>query len=309
MKYNRLGKTDITLCSVGLGGWPFGGGYDWGALESASALRAIDGAIESGVNWIDTAPVYGDGESERLIGRALHTRRKTVLLASKCGLIKNGSWTDHDLRPASIRRQLEGSLSRLKTDYLDIYFIHYPDPHVPLEDAVGELARLQQEGKTRAIGLCNVSAEELNRAAAVAPVACVQNEYSLLHPQKGENIFAACREKHIGFIGYGTLCGGILSGKYQTAPNLRRADARNYFYKCYRGAAFEQAQQVVQRVRRVAREKGCAPSAVAVAWALQKNEVTSVLCGARTPQQVAQNIQGAQVVLTAKELAVLEEKI
>ena len=297
------------LSAVGLGSWPFGGGYDWGPVDSNSVLQVVDAAIESGINWIDTAPVYGDGESERLIGRALQTRRGTVLLASKCGLIKNGSWTDHDLCPASIRQQLESSLSRLKTDYLDIYFIHYPDPKIPLQESVGELARLQQEGKIRAIGLCNVTADEVSRAAETAPIACVQNEYSLLHPQKGENVFSTCRERQIGFIGYGTLCGGILSGKYQTAPNLRRADARNYFYKCYRGAAFEQAKAVVQRIQQVAQKQDCTASAVAVAWALRKNEVTSVLCGARTNLQVAKNVQGAEITLTAEDLALLEGNV
>lgn len=298
----------MSLSAVGLGSWPFGGGYDWGPVDSRAVLQTVDAAIESGINWIDTAPVYGDGESERLIGRALQTRRTTVLLASKCGLVKNGSWTEHDLCSSSIRKQLENSLSNLKTDYLDIYFIHYPDPKVPLEEAVGELAKLQQAGKIRAIGLCNVSSEEISRAAAVAPIACVQNEYSLLHPQRGESVFSVCRDKEIGFIGYGTLCGGILSAKYQASPNLRRADARNYFYKCYRGAAFEQAQTIVKRVQAVAQKYACSPSAVAVAWALQKGEVTSVLCGARTNLQVAQNAQGAETILTAKDVALLEGK-
>ena len=308
MKYNRLGNTDVAVSAVGLGGWPFGGGYDWGPVDSKAVLQTIDIALTNGINWIDTAPIYGEGKSETLIGQALISRRKEIILASKCGLVKNGSWTDHDLRPASIQKQLKSSLARLKTDYLDVYFIHYPDPKIPLEEAVAELARMQREGAIRTIGLCNVSAEEVRRANEVAPIACVQNEYSLLHPQRGEEVFRTCRELQIGFVGYGTLCGGILSGKYKTAPNLRRADARNYFYKCYRTDGFEQVQPIVARVKQVARKYNCTPSAVAVAWALHRAEVTSVLCGARRGEQMVQNIQGAALNLTEQDLSVLEGK-
>lgn len=293
------------ISCLGLGSWPFGGGYDWGDSDENAAQKAVAAALDAGINLIDTAPVYGEGKSEEFLGRVLASRRKNVFLASKCGLVKNGSWTDHDLRPQTIRKQLGESLARLKTDYLDLYQIHYPDPKIPLVDAVGELVRLQEEGLIRAIGLCNVSAAQIQAAAEVAPIFSVQNEFSLLHPQAGGTVFDACRRCKARFIGYGVLCGGILSGKYKTAPNLRRADARNYFYKCYRGQAFDNAQIIVGRVQQIATQKRCAPSAVAVAWALQKG-VAGVLFGARNEQQVAQNAAGAQLQLTAQEIQFLE---
>ena len=301
-------QNSFDLPRVGLGTWPFGGGYDWGSLDETAAQKAVDAALDIGVNFIDTAPVYGDGTSEEFLGRVLAGRRAQVILASKCGLLKNGSWTDHDLRPQTIRTQLENSLLRLKTDCLDLYQIHYPDPKIPLQDAVGELVRLQEKGLIREIGLCNVNAAQLKEAAQVTKIFSVQNEFSLLHPQAGQQVFetsVACRVK---FIGYGVLCGGILSGKYKTAPNLRRADARNYFYKCYRGPAFENAQISLARVRKLAQEKQVAPSAIAVAWALQKPEVSCVLFGARNETQVKQNAAGLSVKLTPQEILFLERE-
>lgn len=306
MKMRRLGCTDLYVSAVGLGGWPFGGGYDWGPVDESQAEQTVLAALDAGINLIDTAPIYG--ESEAFLGRVLKGHRQQVVLATKCGLIKNGSWTDHDLRPQTIRQQLEESLSRLQTDYIDLYQIHYPDPKVPLEDALLELVRQKEAGKIRHIGLCNVSAEELAHAADVTQIASVQNEYSLLHPQKGEAVLKACGEKGVSFLSYGTLCGGILSGKYKTPPNLRRADARNYFYKCYRADAFLQAQQTARRVKETAQELNLSAAAVAVAWALTNKIVSCALTGARTPQQILQNVAGAEVCLSPQELAFLEGK-
>ncbi|MGN1057889.1 MAG: aldo/keto reductase [Candidatus Avelusimicrobium sp.] len=304
MKMRRLGRTDLCISAVGLGGWPFGGGYDWGPVDAAQAEKAVLAALDAGINLVDTAPVYG--ESEAFLGRILKGRRNQIILATKCGLAKNGSWTDHDLSPQTICRQLDESLARLQTDYIDLYQIHYPDPKVPLEEALLELARQKQAGKIRHIGLCNVTAEEISRAARVAEISSVQNEYSLLHPQKGEAVFKACREAGASFISYGTLCGGILSGKYKTAPNLRRADARNYFYKCYRADAFLHAQEKVSRVKKLAEYLRVSPAAAAVAWALSNQTVSCALTGARTAEQILQNAAGADLMLSPQDLAFLE---
>ena len=290
---------------IGLGTWPLGGGYDWGPVDETQATDTIATALSQGVNWLDTAPVYGDGESERLLGNALASKRAQVLIASKCGLVKNGSWTDHDLRSDSIRSQLENSLKRLKTDYLDLYFIHYPDPKTPLAEAVGELVRLKEAGKIRHIGLCNVTTEEISQIAKETEIACVQNEYSLLHPAKGEEVFEVCNKHQISFMGYGTLGGGVLSGKYTHEPNFRRADARNYFYKVARGEGFTQAAALAQTVKKVAAQKGVSPSAIAGAWALNKADF--ILCGAKTAQQAGQNVQAADVILSSQEVVSLEQ--
>ncbi|WP_428050749.1 aldo/keto reductase [Candidatus Avelusimicrobium caledoniensis] len=300
--------SDDKISCLGLGTWPFGGGYDWGELDEPAAQKAVLSALEQGINFIDTAPVYGNGQSETFLGRVLQGRREKVFLAGKCGLVKNGSWTDHDLHPQAIYKQLAESLTRLKTDYLDLYQIHYPDPKVLLTDAVATLTRLQEKGLIRYIGLCNVSAAQIRACTQAAKIFSVQNEFSLLHPQKGLDVLDACRACGARFIGYGVLCGGILSGKYKTAPNLRRADARNYFYKCYRGTAFDDAQKIVSRVRETARQKNTTPAAVAVAWALQQPGVSHVLFGARNEEQVRQNTAALHVKLTPQEMLFLEGK-
>ncbi len=300
MLYHRLGKTELEVSAVGLGGWALGGGYDWGNLEFADVQNTVCAALDSGINLIDTAPIYGS--SEEVLGRALAGRRPDVVLCTKCGLIKNGSWTDHDLRPETISRQLENSLKHFKTETIDVYFIHYLDPQLPWQAALETLTRLQTQGKIRYIGVCNIPPEILAQMAQTGVVACVQDELSLLHPAKGQAVLNICKQYGLGFISYGSLCGGILSGKYTKAPNLRRADARNYFYKCYRGADFERAQQTVARVQQVAAQKGVTPAQVALAWVLKQDGVTCALTGARSAAQIAQNAHAAEFTLSAEDV-------
>lgn len=305
MKKHRLAGTTVEISALGLGSWPLSSGYDWSNSTFCPDVSSIlSAAQEQQINWIDTAPVYTG--SEELLGRALKGRRNHFVLAGKCGLVKNGSWTEHDLRPATITAQLESSLRALQTDWIDLYQIHYPDPAVPLQEALAVLERCKEQGKIRAVGVCNVSAAQVELLPPF--VASVQNEYSLLHFSKNCEVLKSCAEKQISFIGYGTLCGGILSGKYKQAPNLRRADARNYFYKCYRGDAFAQVQPLVERVRALAQAKQVFPVAVAVAWALHTG-ARSVLTGVKSAQQLLQNAQGTRLSLTAEEITFLEEVV
>ncbi len=300
MRSNRLGKTNIEVPVVGLGGWALGGGYDWENTDECTVQQTLEAALQAGIRLIDTAPIYG--ASEELLGRALLGRRSRVLLSTKCGLVRNGSWTDHDLRASTIRTQLETSLRRLQTDTIDIYFIHYLDPQVPWQEVLNTLVALQQQGKIRHIGVCNIPADVLEEMARTGLISCVQDELSVLHAQKATRILEICRTYQLGFMAYGPLCGGILSGKYRKEPNLRRADARNYFYKCYRGEAFEKVQPIVARVQQIADKKQVLPAQVALAWVLAQPGVTCALPGARSAQQVQQNAHASSVILTAEEL-------
>lgn len=299
----RLGKTNLSLPVIGLGGWALGGGMDWGNTSFDDVSRTVSAALDAGITLIDTAPIYGD--SEAVLGRALQGRRAQVLLSTKCGLVKNGSWTDHDLSADTMARQLETSLKNLQTDYLDIYWVHYLDPRVPWQEVLERFARLKQQGKIRAVGVCNVLPDILREMAQTGQIDCVQDELSLLHPAKGLAALDVCREYNLGFVAYGALCGGILSGKYKREPNFRRADARNYFYKCYRGEAFAQAQQTVSRVQNLAQQKGVCPAQISLAWVLAQPGVTCVLVGARSAEQVRQNAVAADVSLSAEELCSL----
>lgn len=300
MLRRRLGQTDLKISVVGLGTWAFGGGLDWGPADEAAAANTLFAALEAGINVIDTAPIYGN--SETVVGRLLKGRRQQVVLSTKCGLVKNGSWTDHDLRPSTIQTQLETSLQHLQTDFIDLYLIHYLDPQVPWQTALETLVRLKEQGKIRYIGVCNIPPEILIQMAQTGKIDAVQDEFSVLHPHKGLAVLNVCRQYQLGFMAYGSLCGGILSGKYQREPNLRRADARNYFYKCYRGPAFVQAQEVVARVEQAAAQKGILPAQTAVAWVLGQDGVTCALTGARSAQQIRQNAGASEVKLSAGEL-------
>lgn len=305
MQTRRLGRTNLSVSVVGLGGWALGGGQDWGPTDVSVAQGTISAALDEGINLIDTAPIYS--QSEEVLGQALRGQRQRVFLSTKCGLVKNGSWTDHDLRPQTITTQLESSLQKLQTDYIDIYFIHYLDPRVSWQDALQTLVRLKEQGKVRHIGVCNVPVEILTQMAQTGLIGCVQDELSLLHAQRAEKLLEICRAYDLGFMAYGPLCGGILSGKYRREPNLRRADARNYFYKCYRGENFARAQQTVERVEKIAAQKQVSAPAVSLAWVLAQPSVSCALAGARSADQVRQNSSAASVTLSAEEICNLQK--
>lgn len=293
MQYRLLGNTNLQISAIGLGCWALGGGRDWGPTDFSAAQETVLAAWDAGINLIDTAPIYG--ESENTLGRILKGKRQQVILATKCGLVKNGSWTDHDLRPQTICTQLEQSLQNLRTDYVDLYFIHYLDPQIPWQEVLETLTRLQTQGKIRYIGVCNVPPKILSKMASTGLISCVQDELSYLHPAKGQAALEICRKYHLGFISYGSLCGGILSGKYTQEPNLRRADARNYFYKCYRGESFKQAQAQVSHLQQKAAQHGLTPAQWALGWVLTQPGVTCALAGARTAAQITQNALAADV--------------
>lgn len=300
MHYRTLANTDLKMSAIGLGGWNFGGGYDWGPITQENVCSVIDRALDQGINVIDTAPVYG--ASEEFLGYALQKKREQVILSTKCGLVKDSSWTVHDLRSQTISRQLEASLAKLKTDVIDLYFIHYLDPNIPWQDVLESLVRFKEQGKIRYIGVCNIPPAILADMAQTGQISCVQDELSLLHPVKGKAILKVCQTYGLGFMSYGSLCGGILSGKYTREPNFRRADARNYFYKCYRGENFAQAQHTVDQIKQMAQEKHVAPAQVALAWVLAQPGVTCALAGARSAEQVQQNATAANISLSAEEL-------
>ncbi len=294
-----LSLLNTSVSRVALGTWALGGGTDWGETSEQAAQQTLLAALDRGINLIDTAPIYGNGLAEERIGRALKGRRSDVLLATKCGISVASGRPDHDLCPQSIIQECEASLRRLQTDYIDLYQIHWPDPKVPLADSVGALLRLQEQGKIRAIGVCNFSQEQIKQAAAIAPIVSVQGPLSLLCDNK--KLAEFCAARGIAFWAYGALGGGILSGKYTQMPNLRRCDARRYFYKYYFGQDFVKATQVVARVQEIAQKYQIAPAAVALASVLHLPGVSGVLAGARSAAQVKANLGALQIKLTPQE--------
>lgn len=285
---------------MGLGTWALGGGNDWGETSETEAQNTLHAALDCGISLLDTAPIYGAGLCEERVGRAIKNHRSQFLLATKCGISFASGRPDHDLRPNSIIKECENSLRRLQTDYIDLYQIHWPDPKVPLADSLGVLLRLQEQGKIRAIGVCNFSIEQIQAACEIAPLVSVQGPLSLLN-KKNLKIINFCAEKNISFWAYGALGGGILSGKYKQMPNLRKCDARRYFYKYYFGEDFIAAQNTVARVREIAVKKQVSPAAVALAAVLHFPGVRGVLAGARAAKQVQENSSALAVSLTQEE--------
>jgi aryl-alcohol dehydrogenase-like predicted oxidoreductase len=295
------------LPRVALGTWVLGGGRDWGGKDDAQSKSAVLEAIDSGLNFIDTAPIYGNYHAEELLGNILKGKRAQVILATKCGLIPGPRAVMRDLNPKTVRAEIEASLKRLQTDYIDIYFIHWPDRNTPLPDTLNEFTRLKREGKIKHIGVSNFNAELLKEAKIYADVEIVQNQYSYLNRAGGESVFDICKNSGIAFMGYGPLAGGVLSGKYTKEPNLPNCDVRSFFYKNYKGAKFEEAKKAADKFEEVAKKYNATAAQAAINWTLANPSVACTVAGARTPQQ-ARDIAGAlKWQLTKEDLDFLNE--
>ncbi|MDR0646371.1 MAG: aldo/keto reductase [Elusimicrobiota bacterium] len=303
----RVKIKDLEVSKIALGTWALGGGRDWGAADDNNGAAAILKAVELGINFIDTAPIYGNFHSETLLGKTLKNIRSKIVLATKCGLLAGPRAVRRDLSPQSVREELEGSLRRLKTDYIDFYIIHWPDKNIPLSQTLGEMLRLKEAGKIRHIGVSNFDNTLLKEAVKFADIAVVQNEYSYLRRSAGEEVFETARKHNIAFLAYGPLAGGILSGKYKKEPNLPNNDARNFFYKCYRGEAFKSALDIASKFERIAVSRGVSAAQVAINWVLANQYVSCAVCGARNPPQVEDIASALSWRLNASEQNFLTE--
>ena len=297
MQYTNFPGTNEQVSVIGLGTWVFGG-ENWGGAKDAESLAAVEKAIELGMNFIDTAPFYGDGLAEKLVGQVISKKRDKVFIATKCGLIRSAGRVSHDLTPASIAREVDLSRSRLQADVIDLYQCHWPDPKTPVEKTMDALLKLKSEGKVRHIGVSNFDLELLKRAAAVAPVATLQIQYSLLERTIEKEFLPFCVEKGIGVITYGSMAGGVLSGKYKTAPQFGKWDARKMFYRFFEGGKFQETAKRVERLRSLGRPL----NQLALNWVRRQKGVLTTLAGCRNAGQTASNAAAAEWDLSAEEL-------
>lgn len=308
VEYTRLGTTGLAVSRVGLGTWVMGG-TDWGGSDEADAIRAIHRAIDMGITLIDTAPVYGFGRSEEIVGRAVARKggRDRLVLATKVGLEWDAAagrvWRNS--APQRIRQEVEDSLRRLQTDYIDLYQVHWPDPKVPIEETAVELDRLKASGKVRAVGVSNYSVEQMETWRRVAPLDTDQPPYNLLEREIEADILPYCWENGIATLIYGVLCRGLLSGKFTPALTLGPGDIRARDPK-FQGERFRQYLLAVDRLKAFAAERGKDVTQLAGRWALDKPEVTVALWGARNPQQIAPAAGVAGWSLTAQDVAAVE---
>ena len=303
METRQLGKDGPFLTEIGLGTWAIGGpwSWGWGKQDDRESVAAIRRALELGVNWIDTAAVYGLGHAEEVVAQAIEGRRHEVFLATKCGLV----WDDrgrvrNNLEPESIRREAEESLRRLKTDVIDLYQIHWPDPNASIRRAWETMVKLQKEGKVRYIGVSNFDVPQLKQCLKVAPVQSLQTPYSLVRREIEEEILPFCRENGIGVVVYSPMASGLLTGKYD--PNRLAPDDWRRKVDDFVEPKVTRFLKLVEKIRPIAARHGKTVGNLAVAWTLMNPAVTSAIVGARNVQQVEENIQAAGWRLTPEEM-------
>lgn len=301
MKYKKIPNTDMNISVISLGTWVFGGD-NWGGANEKYCINAVSVAIEYGINLIDTAPIYGFGIAEKIVGKAIKGKRNKVIIATKCGLIGKGQKIENNLKSDSIRREIEGSLERLQVDYIDIYQCHWPDPNTPIQETMMEMCRLKKEGKIKYIGISNFNLDLLKQAAQCADIATLQNHYSLLERSIEKDILPYCREKGIGIITYGSLGGGILSGKYKIPPNFKNSDARSFFYQFYKGEGFIKATKVINLLKEISKKIKKPLIQIALNWAWQKEGITSAIVGCRNAEQARMNALSATWELSREDI-------
>jgi aryl-alcohol dehydrogenase-like predicted oxidoreductase len=287
METIEIGGSDIVGSRIALGTWAMGG-WMWGGSDVRSAFHTVQAAIDHGVTLIDTAPVYGFGLAEEIVGRALapNGRRKRLLIATKCGLERHNNEVRRNASPSRIREEIAESLKRLRTDYIDIYQLHWPDPAVPIEETAGALAKLLQEGKIRAIGVSNLDRAQTERFRAVAPVQTTQPPYNLFERDIEADLLPYAAQTGLVLLAYGSLCRGLLSGRMTSATRFAGDDLRRVDPK-FQQPRFDQYLKAVAELDRFARTQfGKSVLALAVRWILDRGP-TIALWGARRPEQLA----------------------
>jgi len=313
MRTKQLGNSDLFITPVGFGAWAIGGSgweFAWGAQDDNASIAAIHRALELGVNWIDTAAVYGTGHSEEVVARALTSwRGRRPYVFTKCGLRWDGQGKVHEvLKADSIRRECEDSLRRLKVETIDLYQIHWPvDDTAELEEGWTAMAQLQQEGKVRWIGVSNFNIEQMQLAQSIAPITSLQPPYSLIRREVEEDILPFCNLEDIGVIVYSPMASGLLTGAMtrERISKLPDDDWRKG-HPDFNEPRLSTNLRLVERLRAVGKRHGCFPGAVAVAWTLRHPAETAAIVGARKPEQVEDVVAAAAIRLTQADLDEIE---
>jgi aryl-alcohol dehydrogenase-like predicted oxidoreductase len=304
MEYRRLGKSSLVVSAMGLG--CMGMSQSYGTPDDTESIATIHHAIDQGLTFLDTADIYGVGANEELVGRAISKRRNEVILATKFANVReaDGSMTVHG-RPEYVQQACEASLKRLKISSIDLYYQHRVDPDVPIEETVGAMSRLVEQGKVRYLGMSEAGAKTIRRAHAVHPIAALQNEYSLWTRDVEEEILGVCRELGIGFVSYSPLGRGMLTGQ------IKKNDfAHNDFRKIsprFQGENFDKNLKLVERVEQLAAEKKCTPAQLALAWVLAQGEDIVPIPGTKRRRYLDEDLGALNVKLSAADLAKIDE--
>lgn len=314
MQTRKLGYTDLHLSTVGLGTWAIGGGgwaYGWGPQDDADSIRTIQRALDLGINWIDTAAVYGLGHSEEIVGKAIRGRRDQVVIATKCGLVwDEGSTTPYGrLKAWSVRQEVEASLRRLNVDVIDLYQIHWPNPEEDIEEAWATIADLVREGKIRYAGVSNFSVEQMKRIQSIHPIASLQPPYNMLRREIEAGILPFCAANDIGVIVYSPMASGMLTEKFsrEWAASLPEDDWRKKYSGHLQEPELSANLMLLDGLKAIAARYGRTVSQIAIAWTLRRPEVTGAIVGARRPEQIEQTAPAADWTLPPEVLAEVDD--
>jgi aryl-alcohol dehydrogenase-like predicted oxidoreductase len=311
MHAKQLGDSDLYITPIGFGAWAIGGGdweFAWGPQDDVESVAAIRQALDAGVNWIDTAAVYGLGHSEEVVARALEGMNNRPYVFTKCSMV----WDEHrqisrSLRADSIRRECEASLRRLRVETIDLYQVHWPDPDPDIEEGWATLAVLKKEGKVRHIGVSNFDVAQMKRAQAIAPITSLQPRYSLIHREVEAEVLPFAARENIGVIVYSPMASGLLTGA-MTAERIARLPGDDWRkrHPDFQKPLLSRNLRLVRLLQAIGRLHGRTPAEVAVAWVLQNPAVTGAIVGARRPGQVRGVAGAAEFRLSPRELAEVE---
>jgi len=306
MKYRKLGQSNLEISALGLGCMGMSDFY--GSLQEAESVATLHRAIELGVNFFDTADMYGPWTNEVLIGKAIADRRDKVVLATKFGIMRNekGDWLGINGHPDYVRSACDASLKRLGVDHIDLYYQHRPDPKVPIEETVGAMAELVQAGKVRFIGLSEAEPENIRKGHAVHPISVLQTEYSLWSREPEQGILATTRELGITFVSYSPLGRGFLTGQIKQFEDLAEDDWRRTNPR-FKGENFAKNLALVERITVIAKEKNVTPAQLALAWVMAQGEDIVPIPGTKRRTYLEQNLGALDVNLTEEDLAHINE--
>ena len=305
MQKRTLGQ-GLEVSAMGLG--CMGMSEFYGRGDEDEAIRTIHRALELGIDFLDTADMYGPFTNEKLVGRAIADRRDAVVLATKFGNVRgeNGERLGIDGSPEYVRKACEASLRRLGTDHIDLYYQHRVDQTVPIEETVGAMAELVQAGKVRHLGLSEASPQTIRRAHAVHPITALQTEYSLWTRDPEDEVLPTVRELGIGFVAYSPLGRGFLTGRFQSPDDFEEGDFR-VNHPRFQGENFQRNLELVERVREIAEQKGCTPGQLALAWVLRRGDDIVPIPGTKHVRYLEENVGALDVDITDDDLARLEE--
>ena len=312
MQTRKLGYSKLNLTTIGMGTWAMGGGnwkFGWGPQDDQDSIRAIHAGLDQGINWIDTAPIYGHGRSEKIVGKAIQGIRDSLIIATKCGRVWEGESREigKSLKAESIRREVENSLRRLEIEIIDLYQIHWPQPDEQIEEGWGTISDLIKEGKIRYAGVSNFDLGQLKRAQAIHPIASLQPPYNMFRREIEEEVIDYCHANDIGIIAYSPMQAGLLTGKFsrERAESLPETDWRS------RHPFFTDPQlpinlETIERLRKISERNEITMAQLSLAWVIQRPVITSAIVGARKPGQIEETAKAGSVRLNDGDIEEIE---